>query len=95
MAANMFFKTNNRLVLYFQTGSEMEVDQYTAEIVSSIKSWSYNTLYNALEQSRKDEEKKQILQRLYKQLEELVRRDPLQYVLDYVYHSVAIMKRPN
>ena len=76
------------------SGSESEVDQYAAEMVRSIKSWSYNTLYNALDQSRKDDEKKEILLRLYEQLEELVRRDPLQYVLDYVYHSVAIMKRP-
>ena len=71
------------------------VAQYAAEMVSSIKSWSYNTFYNALDQSRTEKQKKDILLSLYKQLERLVRAEPLHYVLDYVYHSVSIMKMTN
>ena len=88
------FSLLSKLVVFLQTGSE-KIAQYAAEMVSSIKTWSYNMFYDGLDESRTEEERKHILPRLYKQLEDLVRTEPLQYVLDYVYHCVSVMKRPN
>ena len=72
------FSLFSKLVVFLQTGSEKVVAQYAAKMVSSIKTWSYNIFYDALDESGTEEEKKHILLRLYEQLENHVSTEPLQ-----------------
>ena len=65
---------------------------YAAELVDSIKSWSSVILYKGLHKSRPEREKEEILQQYYQQLEHFVGKNALDYVLDYLYYAVMVVK---
>ena len=69
-----------------------EVQQYTSDIVNSIKSWSYSSMYRALDQTRSHKEKDDILQKYFQDLCFKVLSNPEQYALDYIYHCVTAIK---
>ena len=60
--------------------------------VNHIKSWSYTIYYRALLKTRTEEEKQEILQRYYQELENIMSKNPLHHVLDFLYYIVSITK---
>ena len=62
------------------------------DLVNHIKSWSYAIYSKALLKTRTEAGKQQILQRYYQELEKIMSKNPLHYVLDFLYYIVVITK---
>ena len=79
----------NILFIYLSTDSETE---YASDMVDSIKSWAAVVLYRALHQSRTEMEKQEILKQYFLEMEDAIRRNAVDCVLDYIYYAVTAVK---
>ena len=77
------------IFVYLSTDSET---QYAADVINNIKSWAKFALYKALHHSRTEMEKQEILQQYFLEMEGVIKRNPMDYVLDHIYYAITIVK---
>ena len=61
-------------------------------MIDSIKAWFTLILYSALDQSRTEMEKQEILQQYFQEMVDVIRANPKDFVVDYIYYAVMIVK---
>mmetsp|Transcript_33524 Transcript_33524/g.66233 ORF Transcript_33524/g.66233 Transcript_33524/m.66233 type:complete len:450 (-) Transcript_33524:291-1640(-) len=78
---------------YVNGGNDnMSPQEYAKSFVPTTKTWSHSTFKAALGNERSDEEKEQILEKFWKNYEDLVARNPEDHGMDYVHSYLVIEK---
>eukprot|EP00588_Corethron_pennatum_P000017 CAMPEP_0194295138 /NCGR_PEP_ID=MMETSP0169-20130528/52681_1 /TAXON_ID=218684 /ORGANISM="Corethron pennatum, Strain L29A3" /LENGTH=427 /DNA_ID=CAMNT_0039044241 /DNA_START=61 /DNA_END=1344 /DNA_ORIENTATION=- len=78
---------------YVDGGKEkMSREEYARAFVPTTRTWSHSTFKAALDDGRSDGEKEEILEKFWKNYEELVARNPEEHGMDYVHSYLVIEK---
>lgn len=65
---------------------------YAKQFVPTIRTWSNSSFYSALNQSRKDDERNDIVNEFYTRIQNRVATSPENYAMDYVHCLLEIEK---
>lgn len=77
--------------LFFSETSE-DCKLYATKLVQSIKAFSYNIYFTALDDSHTKERKKCICDEFFKKIEKAVGQEPHRFTIEYVLHEVVVLK---